>query len=40
MVTAGHPHYGRILDMDFADMRRGLEGAPLVGARSCPQRRR
>jgi NAD(P)-dependent dehydrogenase (short-subunit alcohol dehydrogenase family) len=25
MVTAGHPHYGRILDMDFADMRRGLE---------------
>ena len=25
MVTAGHPHYGRILDMDFASMRRGLE---------------
>jgi len=25
MVTAGHPHYGRILDMDFAAMRRGLE---------------
>jgi NAD(P)-dependent dehydrogenase (short-subunit alcohol dehydrogenase family) len=25
MVTAGRPHYGRIVDMDFAQMRRALE---------------
>ena len=25
MVTAGRPHYGRLLDMDLAEARRGLE---------------
>jgi len=25
MVTAGRPHYGRIVDMDFAQVRRALE---------------
>jgi len=26
MVTAGRPYYGRLVDMDFADVRRALEG--------------
>jgi NAD(P)-dependent dehydrogenase (short-subunit alcohol dehydrogenase family) len=30
MVTAGGPHYGRLLDMDFEQARRGLEEHPLL----------
>ena len=25
MVTAGRPHYGRLVDMDFAQVRRALD---------------
>jgi NAD(P)-dependent dehydrogenase (short-subunit alcohol dehydrogenase family) len=30
MVTAGRPHYGRILDMDFEEARRALDGHLLL----------
>lgn len=30
MVTAGRPHYGRLLDMDFAQARRSLEDHLLL----------
>jgi NAD(P)-dependent dehydrogenase (short-subunit alcohol dehydrogenase family) len=30
MVTAGRPHYGRLLDMDLAEARRGLEAHLLL----------
>jgi NAD(P)-dependent dehydrogenase (short-subunit alcohol dehydrogenase family) len=30
MVTAGGPHYGRLLDMDIEDARRGLDGHSLL----------
>jgi len=30
MVTAGTPHYGRLLDMDFEQVRRGLDEHPLL----------
>src|SRR6202142_32035 len=30
MVTAGGPHYGRILEMDFEQARRALDGHPLL----------
>jgi NAD(P)-dependent dehydrogenase (short-subunit alcohol dehydrogenase family) len=30
MVTAGRPHYGRLLDMDFEQVRRALDDHPLL----------
>ena len=30
MVTAGRPHYGRMLEMDFAEVRRALDGHILL----------
>ena len=30
MVTAGGPHYGRLLDMDVEEARRSLDGHPLL----------
>jgi NAD(P)-dependent dehydrogenase (short-subunit alcohol dehydrogenase family) len=30
MVTAGRPHYGRLLDMDFEDARRALDAHVLL----------
>jgi NAD(P)-dependent dehydrogenase (short-subunit alcohol dehydrogenase family) len=30
MVTAGRPHYGRLLDMDFEEARRALDGHLLL----------
>ncbi len=30
MVTAGGPHYGRLLDMDFEQARRALDDHPLL----------
>src|SRR5262245_17494231 len=39
MVTAGRPHYGRLADMDFAQMRRALDEHLLLAlqvARSAP----
>jgi NAD(P)-dependent dehydrogenase (short-subunit alcohol dehydrogenase family) len=30
MVTAGGPHYGRLLDMDFEEARRSLDTHPLL----------
>jgi NAD(P)-dependent dehydrogenase (short-subunit alcohol dehydrogenase family) len=30
MVTAGVPHYGRLLDMDIEEARRGLDGHSLL----------
>jgi NAD(P)-dependent dehydrogenase (short-subunit alcohol dehydrogenase family) len=30
MVTAGQPHYGRLLDMDFGQARRGLDAHLLL----------
>jgi NAD(P)-dependent dehydrogenase (short-subunit alcohol dehydrogenase family) len=30
MVTAGRPHYGRLVDMDFAQTRRALDGHLLL----------
>jgi NAD(P)-dependent dehydrogenase (short-subunit alcohol dehydrogenase family) len=30
MVTAGRPHYGRLLDMDLAQVRSALEGSLLL----------
>jgi NAD(P)-dependent dehydrogenase (short-subunit alcohol dehydrogenase family) len=30
MVTAGRPHYGRLLDMDFAEARQALDGHLLL----------
>jgi NAD(P)-dependent dehydrogenase (short-subunit alcohol dehydrogenase family) len=30
MVTAGRPHYGRLLDMDFEQVRRALDGHLLL----------
>ena len=39
MVTAGRPHYGRLVDMDFAQARRALDDAPLAGTPGRPQRR-
>src|ERR1700758_50479 len=30
MVTAGRPHYGRLVDMDFAQVRRALDASLLL----------
>ena len=37
MVTAGRPHYGRLLDMDMEEARRALDAHPLLMLQAARQ---
>jgi NAD(P)-dependent dehydrogenase (short-subunit alcohol dehydrogenase family) len=37
MVTAGGPHYGRLLDMDMEEARRALDAYPLLMLQAARQ---